>query len=301
VPLEPSQDPWAGRLRRLLETAPADPVYVLTTPVPSATRFHRAYARVDGTRCVVITEQMPDAIAAAIDHVRDPAQAYELQFGGYEVQVYGRRATAGAGPIGVWVPRTAQQGARSRAVSELPLLVNLLLAWETRDPGEGFPEFSDPVVLFTASAQDFPAPVSAARAEEWAGAVFDTCFASALRGSPPEDFQGVMVRNGLATASAPSWISSADYPGAKARTRKGAGGCTIELTAPMVDQERIVTIWRRRALALKPTKLRSPPMVGAPTRYTIKGKRPDGSERTVKLVLEARYADSFYGIKIGRP
>lgn len=246
---------------------------------------------------------MPDAIAAAIEHVRDPGQAFELQFGGYDVRVYGRQASAGAGPISAWVPRAAQQGARANALNELPLFIELLLAWETRDPGKGFPEFSDQAVLFVAAPQGFPTPVAAAKAEEWAGTVFDACFSSAVRGAPPtpEEFRGSMVLQGLPTASAPSWTSGEDYPGAKARTRKGAGGCTIELTAPMVDQERIVTIWRRRALALKPAKLRSPPMVGAPTRYTIKAKRADGRERTVKLVLEARYADSFYGIRIGLP
>lgn len=300
APLNADQDPWARRLKRLLDIRADDPVFVLTTPVPSQYRYHRAYARGDGKRCVVVTEQMPDAIDAAIKYGGDPANAFDLQYGGYQVRVYGRRATATDGPIAAWIPRVATQGTSAAAMNEIPLLVSLILAWETRDPGKGFPEFSEQTVLLTAAERDFARPMAADQTELWAGTVFDACFASALSGTPPtaEDFRGMLTLTGSDKASAPAWSSGSAYPGAVARTRKGAGGCSIELTAPLADQERVVGVWRRRGLALDPVKIRTAVTVGSPSIYTIKAKRPDGREKTVKLVIEPRYADSFYAIKI---
>jgi hypothetical protein len=77
MPLSES-GPLSGPLQARLKASPESMVYVATTPAVAVGRFHIAYAMVDGSACVALAQDMPDAVSKISARVGSDKQ-YKLQ------------------------------------------------------------------------------------------------------------------------------------------------------------------------------------------------------------------------------
>jgi hypothetical protein len=210
----------SGPLQDRFEAEPESMIYQATTRAAGVDRFHIAYARADGSACIVLAQDMPDAVSRVSTQIASDSQ-YKLQAEDKKRRVYVGTAAGSEQSIIITVPATLTVSAMEEVhVRRL-----------TGNPVK---------------------PASGADIQAWSSAVFQACLESAQQRTAVSvaSFGEFMTERPTKDGKM-SIVSPSQYPSSMLFIESGPQtGCRIMLSAGVEENAQVAALWREELLKL---------------------------------------------------